>query len=237
MTNKKFKRLFIVLLAPLLFSGAMLAMFYNKSNQSIRMRCESGSYLGQICRVTDWGEIDEHVAKDFPVWFDVNTRSYENNKFPKDYVSASVRKIDGVQILEVLPYAKMEDIPNSSLNNLRSLSGQRISIIFGIENNEYRDLNPLGCNELNFEEGRSDVFVAGLCGIPNEIVQVKFRVDPQGQKELVGLKNAIDEKIENAQHVMIINYVIITPIFLVIFLIISIFIFIIRKSYDYICSD
>jgi hypothetical protein len=122
------------------------------------------------------------------------------------------------------------------LAQLRVLEGQKISIIFGSPDNSYRLFNPLGCNELNFEESPSDVFVAGLCGIPNEVVRVKFRVGSRGQDQLLALKREIDEETSNIRQMMIITYLTITPIFVLLFLALTGLVWTVRRATAYVAA-
>lgn len=236
MTRTRFKRLFVVLLGPLLIAGAILAFMANKDAGSLNMRCQIGLFGSENCRPTGWADFDERVAKEAPAWFDVKTRPYEKNSFPTVSVSASQRQIKDVQIIDVFPYAGTADGPGSPLSELRSLSDHKISIIFGVRNESARVYDPLGCNELDFEEAASGIFRAGLCGIPNGVAQVQFRVGEQGQKELMALKAAVDNETAEGRRIMILGYLILTPIFVVLFLLLSGLVWIVRRATSYVAA-
>ena len=236
MTFAKYKRLFLVLLFPLLLAGAVAAVVANKDYGLVSMRCEPFMSGVETCRSTGWGEYDDRIKQDSPGWFDVHARSYEKNSFPEVFASASQRQINDVQILDVTPYAGTDDSPGSPLAQLRSLGSQNTSIMFGIPDNNYRLLNPLGCNELDLDESASGIFTAELCGIPNGLVHVRFRVSPQGQQQLLGLKQAVDEETSNNRQTMIVNYVTITPVFVLLFLIISCLVWTVRRAGTYVAA-
>jgi len=115
------------------------------------------------------------------------------------------------------------------------MAGQKISILFGTPN-EPRPLDPLGCNQLDLEKASSGVFIAGLCGIPNGVARVEFRVDEQTQQDLMALKAAIDDQTSSGRQVLISNYLFLTPLFVVLFLIISGMVWIIRRAISYVAA-
>ena len=236
MTRQKFKRLFLVLLGPLVISGAISAIVANNDDGSLNLRCESFTIDFENCRPTGWGDFDKSVAEQAPAWFNAKVRSYENNSFPNAYISASQRRVNNAEILEVSPYLGTREGAGSPLSELRSLSGRRISIVFGVPSERIRELNPLGCNELDLQEASSGVFTAGLCGIPNGVAQVKFSVGPQEQQYLLTLKSAIDREIAERRKLMVQNYLFITPIFVVLFLVISGLVWIIRRAIAYVSA-
>jgi hypothetical protein len=236
MTRAKFKRLFIVLLVPLLMAGAAFAFFENKGLSSSNVRCQISFTGSENCRSTGWSDFDDGIAKESPAWFDVKSRPFEENSFPQVFVSASQRQIDEVEILDVSPYYGTVDGPGSPLSELRLLTGQRISIIFGTSNEGPRPFNPLGCNELDYEKASQGVFIAGLCGIPNGVARVEFRVGSKGQADLEALKGAVDGEAASIRRIMIENYLIGTPIFVVLFLLISGVVWIVRRAASYVAA-
>lgn len=236
MTRAKFKRLFIVLLAPLLIAGGILAFSVNMDDGSINLRCNNSLFGMENCRSTGWGDFADRVEKESPAWFEVNARPYEKNSFPRVTAYASQRQIDGVELIDATPYVGTAEGPGSPLSELQSLAGQKISILFGVSNERDRTFNPLGCNQLDFDEASPSVFTAGLCGIPNGVAQVRFRVGPEAQKALAALKSSIDDETARGRTRMIENYVFITPIFLIVFLIISGVVWAIRRAARYVAA-
>lgn len=232
MTRSRFKRLFLILIGPLLIAGALLAVATVDGYGSLRLRCEAGLFGGENCRPTGWGDFDEIIAKESPEWFDVDTSSTSSSVF----VSASQRLIDDVEIINVSPYWGTEDGPGSPPSKLRSRAKQKVSIIFGVGEERVRDLDPLGCNQLDFEKAESGIFAARLCGIPDGLVRVDFRVGQQGQRELLALKTAIENEIATERRRELQTYLIFTPIFVVLFLVVSGFIWIIRRATTYVLA-
>lgn len=230
MTKNQFKRLFFLLLGPLLIAGGILATVEAKKAGARMIFCQPIVHWSKnnSCRSVSW---DRFVRiMDGAVLFDVYTQSSSN-----PYTSASSRVVSGVQILEVSPYLGTDASPGSALSQLRAMAGQEISIILGISDNEYRQLDPLACNGLTFQEGSSEVFKAG-CHIPDGVASVKFRVDSQSQSELLRLKADIDEELERRRQEVVSIFLMITPIFIVIFLLISGIIWSIRRAMAYVMS-
>lgn len=236
MTRTKFKRLFLVLLAPLLIFGVIFAILENEKADPMTLRCQAFMSRHENCRPTGSGDFDSYVAGQAPAWFDVKVRPYERNSFPKVFVSASQRQIDNVEILTVSPYLGTQGGAGSPLNELRSLTGQRISIIFGVPSERNRRLDPLGCNELDFEESSTGVFTAGLCGIPNGVVRVRFSVGQQELQMLDALKLAINRETEIRRQDLIKNYLFSTPMFVVLFLLVSAAVWIVRRAILYVSA-
>lgn len=236
MTRKRFKRLFIVLLGPLLIAGAIFAGTTVDGYGSLRLRCEIGLSGNQYCRATGWDDFDEMVAKEAPAWFDVHTRPLDKNTFPSVYVSASQRLIDEVEIINVSPYWGTADGPGSPTSELQSRASQKISIIFGVGEERRRDFDLLGCNELDFEKAASGIFAARLCGIPDGLVRVDFRVGQKGQQDLMALKSAIDNEVAIERQRIIETYLFLTPIFVVLFLLVSGVIWLIRRAATYVLA-
>lgn len=232
MTRSRFKRLFLVLIGPLLIAGAVLAVAMADSHGSLRLRCEAGLFGGENCRPTGWGDFDEIIAKNSPEWFDVVISRTSSSVS----VSASQRLIDDVEIINVSPYWGTEDGPGSPSSRLRSQAKQKISIIFGVGEDRVRDLDTLGCNELDFGKAASGIFAAGSCGIPDGVVRVNFRVGQQGQRDLLALKTAIENEIATERRRELETYLIFTPIFVVLFLVVSGFIWIIRRATTYVLA-
>ena len=189
------------------------------------------------CRRTDGlgEEWDQLLRSEHEAWFDVNTIPYEENSYPYSIASGSQRFVTGAQILEVSPYAGTTDEPGSPLDQLRSLSGKEIDLILGDGDEQYRLLNPLGCNELSFEEHAGN-YVAGLCGVPNGVVSVKFSLAGQEREKLETLRSSIDEQISEARSNLVMHYVIGIPLFLVLFLIISAIVWAIRRAARYVAA-
>lgn len=224
------------MLVPLLIAGAAFAFSENRGLSTSNVRCQFSFTGAENCRSTGWDDFDDRIAKESPAWFDVKARPYEENSFPKVFVSASQRQVDEVEILDVSPYYGTIDGPGSPLSDLRSLTGQKISIIFGTPNEGPRPFNPLGCNELDYEKASQGIYIAGLCGIPNGVARVEFRVGPKGQDDLAALKDAVDGETASIRRVMIENYIIGTPIFVVLFLLLSGLVWIVRRAVSYVAA-
>jgi len=237
MTWGKYRRLLAVLTIPLLGLGAIFFTFVVKPPIYATIICAPGFAGGENCRQTDGlGEKwDESLRKEYEAWFDVHTISYDENSSPYAIVSGSQRIVTGAQILEVSPYVGTTDEPGSPTDQLRSLTGKRIDLILGEKNEQYRLLNPLGCNELNFERG-SGTYVAGLCGVPSGVVSVKFALTEPESHKLEELRAAVNKEISDGRSNLVMHYVFGVPIFMILFLLISGIIWIIKRSAVYVSA-
>ena len=94
-------------------------------------------------------------------------------------------------------------------------------------------MNPLGCNELDFE-GYPASYIAGLCGIPNGVARVKFSVDANGASQLAALKSAIDKEVSDARQMLITEYLIGIPLYFVLFIVLSGAVWLLRKAITYV---
>ncbi len=236
MTQSRFKRLFLVLLGPLLFAGAIFAMLTHEKLDGLNIRCQPGLFMSENCRQTGWGEFDSSIAKQSPQWFEVEVRPFEQNSFPKVFVSASQRQIDDVEIVKVLQLNVREGDPETSQTQLQPLAGQKISIIFGIPDGHPRSLNPLACNRLNFEKAAVGIFIAELCAAPSGSASIEFRTGQKGRKDLMSMKAEIDNQTELGRKSLIHNYLLNTPVFVVLFLLLSAIIWIIRRMALYVLA-
>lgn len=191
--------------------------------------------FGENCRTTDGlGEKwDEQLRSEHPAWFDIQTRPYEKNSFPTAFVSGSQRYVPGIRIVSVSPYLGTDESPGSPLDELRAMTGREIAIVFGTKEGDARPLNPLGCNELNFDDG-GDTYTAGLCGIPNGVARVEFTASGETSKQLSELKAKIDNEIASQRSNIIIDYAVGIPLFLIIFLLGSALIWTVRKATSYV---
>lgn len=236
MTWSKYGRLLTVLFVPLLIAGVLFFTLVVRPPTYATILC-APAFSIENCRTTDGlGEPwDERLRKEYVAWFDINTRPYEKNSFPYTIISGSQRLISGVRIVEVSPYPGTDDGPGSPIQRLRSLADEPISIKFGTNQADERPLDPLGCNELDFQDYPVS-YTAGLCGIPTGVARVKFTVDPQGNSQLLQLKQAVESETSDARQNLILHYALGAPIFLLLFLLISGLFWLIRKATSYVAA-
>lgn len=230
MNYRQYRRLLFVLTIPLLIAGAIFARIEGRDLDFATILC-----VGDNCRATDgigmqW---DTALRKEHEAWFDVYTRTYADNSFPKTMISASSQLVPDAQIIDVEPYAGTDERPGSPLDQLRSLRGKNIALIFGVKGTNISTLSMLACNQLDLMDAPTS-YTAGLCGIPNGIVKVKFRAGPETGKQLSALKIAIENETVRMKNSLILNYLFGVPFFLVIFLVLSLLVWIIRKSINYV---
>ncbi|WP_411165821.1 hypothetical protein [Aeromonas sp. DSM 116730] len=233
MTAAQYRRLLIVITLPLLIAGGIFTRAVIRPHNYIAILCGSPVFLSEECRTTDGlGEPwHEEIKSQYPIWFNINTRPYENNSFPHAFVSGSPRYIPGVHIVSATPYLGTDSSYGSPIEQLRMMAGKTISIQFG--HKDMTGFNPLGCNELTFNDD-GDTYTAGLCSIPNGIAQVEFSVGVEGSRILSELKTNIDDEISRQRNRIMIDYAIGTPMFLILFLIGSLLVWAVKRAVSYI---
>ncbi|WP_303842880.1 hypothetical protein [Aeromonas sobria] len=233
MTAAQYRRLLIIITLPLLIAGGIFTRAVIRPHNYIAILCGNPEYLSEGCRTTDglgkpW---HEEIKSQYPIWFDIRTRPYESNSFPYTFVLGSPRYITGVHIVSVTPYFGTDGGPGSPLEQLRKMADKTISIQFG--NKDMTLFNPLGCNELTFNDD-GHTYTAGLCSIPNGVTKVKFTVGVEGSRILSELKANIDDEISRQRNIIIIDYAIGTPMFLIIFLMGSLLVWTVKRAISYI---
>lgn len=235
MTKMQYRRLLIVLTVPLLIAGAIFTRAVIRPNNYATILCDNTSILGENCRTTDGlgKQWDERLRGEHPAWFDVRTRAHEDNSFPYAIVSGSQRYITDARIVSVAPYMGTDESAGSPLDQLRDMTGQEISIIFGVNERDARPLNPIGCNELDFD-GKSDIYTAGLCGIPNGVARVKFTAGVNSSEMLDELRTEIEREVSRQRKNIIADYAVGVPLFLALFLLGSLLIWIVKKAISYV---
>ena len=237
MTWGKYRRLLAVLAIPLIGLGLIFSTVVVEPPFHASIICQPGFVGDENCRQTDGigKEFDERLRKEYAAWFDIHTIPHEENSFPRTSVSGSQRMVTGAQILEVSPYVGTADVPNSPTHELRALTGKRIDLLLGVNNDEYRSLNPLGCNQLNFER-ESGTYVADLCGVPSGVVSIKFALTERDTHKLEQLRTAVDKEIADNRSNLMIHYALGVSIFPILFLMLSGIILAIKRASDYVSA-
>lgn len=232
MTKMQYRRLLIVLIVPLLIAGAIFTRIVIRPDNYAAILCENTSAFGENCRTTDGleGQWHKQLQGKHPGWFDVNTRAYEDNSFPYTFVYGSQRYITDARIVSVVPYFGSDESAGSPLDQLRAMTGQEISIIFGVNRRNVRLLNTLGCNELTFD-GISDIYTAGQC---DGVAKVTFMAGVNSSKMLSELGTKIEKEISRQRKLIIIDYAFGVPLFLVLFLLGSLLIWMVKRAISYV---
>lgn len=238
MTPGKYRRLLVVLAVPLLLAGAIFARIALKDEHFAWIRCENAGIFAPNCRQTNLGgPLDARIERAHPSWFDLKVDEYQEGALSSVSASGSQMALEGVEILSVEPYWGTDEADGSPVATLREMarSGQPITIIFGVDEDRPRYLNPLGCNELDITRAPS-TFVAGLCGVPDGVALVTFRPDPGGQAYLEELHRRASEEAEEAKSGLIRAYMILIPSFLVLFLLGSLLVWFIKRAASYVSA-
>lgn len=225
------------MIIPLLGLGVIVFTLVAKPPLYASVICAPDMFGRENCRLTDGlgGEWDKNLRKKHEAWFDVHTIPYEENSFPRANISGSKRDVIGAQIIEVTPYPGPLAEPESLNDQVRSLTGRRVDLVLGDNNDYYRTVNRLGCNELNFEKG-SATYIANYCGVPNGVVSIRFTLTGYEAKSLENLRDSANKQISDARSSLVTHFVLGVPFFLVLFLLFSGVIWTVKRAARYISA-
>ena len=233
MTKSQYKRLLKILALPLLIAGAIFSAIIGQDASYVTIICRSAD----DCITTDGlGErFDTIVREQEGDLFEINLTEYEDNEFPYAIISGSPVVIPNAQILDVSTYAGTSEAPGSPFDELKSATGERITLVMGINSgeNDLRLLNPLSCNGLSLIHTPS-YYEAELCGVPDGVVKVRFLTDEKSADALQVMKSNIEEEISDARTSLILHYVFGIPSFLIGFLLLSGLVWMIGRAAAYV---
>ncbi|WP_209382096.1 hypothetical protein [Pararoseomonas baculiformis] len=214
----------MVLVIPLLALGFLTAKFLLPYERFVTVLCMPAFAGGtENCRNVGPlnGALYEHVKKDFNAWFDVRIAPWDSNATITYYAGASNRMVTTAEIHEARPfYWYGSDVANY----MRGLAGKIAVIQLGIEGGRRSmvegDQVFLYCNSLNYDltSGSywSDCFGNGWGG------PVTFTVAGRQDRAMLDqLQAAIGREIERKEADYQLYQVVVYPIFLYAFLVLS----------------
>lgn len=238
MTFARYRRLLLVVLAPLLIGGAIFSYYTSPFRSGNFITCDN-SYGEDFCR--NVGGFDSPllsvVRKNQESWFDIIERSGSESGFLSIYVEGSQRLLKEVTIPSTtLLYKNPDEVPYY----IKNLQGKSGAIILGISDPSQRSLVTankflLYCNRLSLESGndyyQSFCFGDGWNGL------IEYSVTGETKDMLSALSSSISEAKAKLKKELILYWVITTPIFLVVFVFISLVIFSLKKAYIYVKGE
>lgn len=238
MTWGKYRRLLAVSAVPLLIAGGIFAMVNLNDQHYAAIRCENAGVFAPNCRRLTYGDpLDTYIENKYPAWFDLKIVKYDENALPFISASGSQMYLEGVEIVSVEAYIGTDESEGSPIAQLRDMASSRepISIIFGVNEDRPGDPRSLGCNELDITEAPS-TYVAGLCGVPGGGALVTFRPNAEGAAYLEELHRKAVSQVEEAKSQLMWSYALTIPVFLVLFLLMSLLVWAVRRAVSYVSA-
>lgn len=234
MTLGKFKRLFIVLLIPLLLFGYLSTLLIFPYEKYAYITC--APFFGiENCREVGDPDSSLHksVKSEYPRWFEVNIGKYDGEAFLQNVIQASGRAFGNALVVSAFPF---NGSPASAALAMQSLAGQSAIVHLGTDSTTKSavlnsELN-LFCNNLNFT-GVPGEYVSNCYG-ENWGGPVTYRLSGNEQKQLDKLQSSINEEVDKRQSDYNLYRVITYPIFVVIFLMVSFFIWLFARAIKFV---
>lgn len=234
MSASKYKRLFIVSFIPLMALGFLTARFvFNQSGMRYSfVTCAPFISLENCRQVGDPdGGLYKRVISEHPAWFDVEVGDYDADAPYRNFISASTRILSDAQIVRAFP------APGSA-SVMESLPGHRAIIKLGIEEGERSFIQDgiyvLYCNSLKFEskggEYTSYCFGDGWSGM------VTYQATGNSRDQLDKLLSSIREIDSQRRSEYNIFRVVMYPLFVYLFILVSLIVFIVSRAIRYVKS-
>lgn len=243
MTRKKFIRIFIVSFIPLLILGFVFAKTVATYDPYAYITCApfqlSGVTLDENCRsVGDPdGPLHKSVRSEHPSWFDIMEPRYDADAPLHNFITGSQRIINQVEIVDASPFFGYgKDVAEY----MKSLTGKKAILQLGIPGNERsviidNGISSLYCNNLNFEDTpglyMSQCYGNGWGG------PIVYHVSDLDRPKMDELKSGIEKIISERESDYFLYRIIIYPLFIYVFLLISLLIWIFRKAVRFVNSD
>jgi hypothetical protein len=242
-TRRKFTRIFIVSVIPLLLVGFIFSKTVATYDPYAYITCApfqlSGITLDENCRSVGGpeGSLYKSVHSEHPSWFDIMEPHYNPNASLHNFITGSQRLVSQIKIVDASPFFGYgEDVSQY----MKSLTGKRAVLQLGIPNKE-RSVMPsngvgsLYCNNLSFEDTpglyMSQCYGNGWGG------PIRYRVSELDRPKLDKLKSSIDNVINERNNDFLIYKIIVYPLFVYIFLMLSGLIWLIRKAVRFVNSE
>lgn len=231
MTWRKYKRLLLVALVPLLVAGWLVSRFASPFEGSA-VTCEESETF-ENCRQIGWeGPLYDSVKAEQSAWFHIGFP--DQLEFPV-FMSfeGSERFISGAKIVSVDPYYGNSA---SGQATLKSFIGRTANLHLGITQNSKSYIFPegmaLACNELDLPMP-GQRFVAACFG-DGWSGKFAFEVTGVGKDRLERLQLAVADELADIRRDYRIYQIVMYPIFLYLFLLVSGAIWLVRLASRYV---
>ncbi len=229
MNIRKYTRLFVVSCIPLLILGFITAKIFFPYDSNAMMTCET--FLGiENCRSV--GNVDgsfyKMVISEYPEWFDVQVGDYDKNSVFVG-IRATARRVLNAEIMSAIPYTGYGPEVASSMG---ALAGRRVTVDLGNQNKEKSiaagDMNILFCNTLKFESTQGEYTSA--CHGSGWGGRVTYQVTGASRGEFDKLLNSINIEIDSRRLDNYLYQIIMYPMFIYIFLVVSFLMWLFMKA-------
>lgn len=234
MTLKKYSRLVLVSILPLMLTGYFAAKLIWPHDPYAYITCAPFFLTGdENCRSVGDGSLYDSVKGEHSAWFDVQVGEYDEDAYLHDFVEASARIIPSVEIVSATPFVGNGPDVKSFMG---SLAGRRAVMNLGIPDEERSLITDevviLYCNDLWLDDGK-DEYTSGCYG-NGWSGPVTYRVNGAGKEELDSLRTSIEEKISDRRDEYNLYRIIMYPIFVYTFFLVSFLIWLVARAVRYV---
>ncbi|TCS32922.1 hypothetical protein EDC30_11933 [Paucimonas lemoignei] len=236
MNKSQYKRLCLVLLAPLLFAGFISSNTFLRSERNHWLLCEGISGEQEFCRrgtYTDHGDFYDSIKKKYPAWFLVEFPFHE--KAVKLEVQVRQRVAFADEIIGTEPSFGYKE----KAAYMDQMVGRKALISLGIikdAKSEFVEALPevfLACNYLSMDNKEPRVYMAHCKG-EGWIGAITFKASAETELMLQGIKNQYYKELDDLEFNFWIDRISAWLIYVVLFLILSLIVYLIRTSINYV---
>lgn len=237
MSFSKYKRLCLVLFLPLLFVGFIFTKIVFPYDKYFNIACEKSLSSSDICR--DIGKTNgsfyEATMKQSPAgWASIHTAFGEQESAPlHPFVYVSSRNLFEAEILAATPFS---GDTRHDANFYKNLVGMKAIVKLGTRGSEenptvsmVEDKVMLYCNDLHFSD-TAGVYKHSHCFGPNWGASIHFRVFGESQDMLEKLHASIIEEIQEKKFDYRLYQIVMYPLFLYAFFVLSLLVFLSVKA-------
>lgn len=231
----QYKRLTLVLFLPLLIAGYFTAKYLSPYDRSIMIFCQPSlfSIVDSCEEVFDDQYYSFKKRREGNNYFSINGYFREDDSL-RTTPFASQREFNEVKFLSVTPFFGTTKEIFEVINKIPGRTG---SIYFGGTKNSQSKFLPdnqahLSCN--TFEWLKETGKYRAICGGEGWTTNVEFAASQKTVDQINNLKNALDLTIRQTQKDFNTYRVVMYPIFLYIYFLLSLLIFAIYKGYKFV---
>ena len=231
MTWRRYRRLTLVLILPLLLAGWLTARAM-WSHNDLFATCEEQSTF-ENCRNVGWtGSLHDYVIKSQPAWFDIQPAELDTSPAAMPF-SGSRRSFYGAEVVAAEPF--MGNGP-AAASIMSETVGKRGRVLLGILKNERSTILDsavdLACNSVSFSATPGQ-YEAGCYG-EGWSGPVTFTLTGSEQQRMERLRQEVQAEIDKQHGEYRLFQIIMYPLFLYLFLIGSGLVWLGRVSFRYV---
>lgn len=234
MTKRKYIRLLLVCALPLFVAGIFTTESLFNGQPYAAVTCEQYTDKDNCRYLGDWeSSLYKHVKSETPLWFDMG---WERRNYMRSLVfaEATSRTLNDIRVSAASPYLGSGQHAADVMNSL--VGSQNTSIQLGFESGQRSYLgdgvNILLCHSLVFKESSNDYeaacFGEGWGGI------ITFGAFGDSKRTLVDLETQVSDEVNRFFVSRIVEKAILWPMFIYLFLLLSLAVYLIRKAARYV---